>query len=103
MTDSWLLAPTAVAVIALGLYLTARRPRNTVEDPGPRDEREERLAHRLARAVGCSPTQARPAVRREIAASPAAADDTVLKRAAYHYRRNLPDGPCPVYRDRAVG
>ncbi len=93
------------AVIALGaglvgvVALRGRRP----AAPEYRGGREEQLTRRLARAVGCPPAEALPAVRRELEIAPDQTDDTLVKRAAYHYRREQPDAPCPVYRDRSRG
>jgi hypothetical protein len=96
MLDPWvLLALTAGAVVAGGLYLVARRPRPVVFA----DAREERLTGQLARTVGCSLVQALPAVRREVGLAPYQSDATLLKRAAYHYRQELPEKPGLVYRD----
>jgi len=69
----------------------------------PANEREDRLARKLARTVGCEPADALPAVRRELAIAPDQTDETILKRAAYHYRQNLPDAPCPVWRGSRPG
>ena len=30
-------------------------------------------------------------------------DETLLKRAVYHYRQNLPEKTCSIYRDRTRG
>lgn len=106
MPDVWIMAAVAAAVVSvLGLTVwTWRRKGPTADAPGTgADEREDRLARRLARAVGCSVAQALPAVRRELQIAPDQADQTLLKRAEYHYRRDLPDAPCPVFRDRAPG
>jgi hypothetical protein len=94
-----LLLIAAAAVAAAALYLATRRPR----PPAFADAREERLARRLARQVGCRVDDVLPAVRREVNLAPGQSDETLLKRATYHYQRGLPEGPCPVYRDRAPG
>jgi hypothetical protein len=102
MPEVWELAAVGAAVLlATGLVLRSRRP-------GPAaveftDEREERLTRRLAAMVRCAPEQALPAVRREIDIAPGQSDETLLKRAAYHYRQDLPEKTCTVYRDRAPG
>jgi len=101
MTEAWVpLLVAAVGAVLVGLYL---RPRRQPEPPVFADEREERLARAVARAVGCPPAEALPAVRREIEYSPGQSDETLLKRAAYHFRRNMPEGTCGVWRDRAHG
>ena len=61
-------------------------------------EREERLTKQLAATVGCSPAQAHVWLSKELAIAPDQTDENLLKRAAYHYRRNQPDAPCPVWR-----
>jgi hypothetical protein len=103
--DTWVIAAAAALPLALGLYRLARRPkRDPVAEPAATgDEREERLARRVAREVGCTPAQALPAVRREIGLAPHQPDATILKRATYHYRRELPERACAAYRDRAAG
>jgi hypothetical protein len=67
------------------------------------DEREERLTRRLAREVGCPLAAGLPAVRRELELAPSLPDDTLVKRAVYHYRREMPDAPCPVFRGSRPG
>ena len=64
------------------------------------DQREERLTRKLARVVGCSPEQALHAVRREVSYAPNQSDETLLKRAVYHYRQELPESTCHVYQDQ---
>ncbi len=66
------------------------------------DEREESLTRQLASRIGCSLSDALPAMRHEIKHGPTQSDETLLKRAEYHYRQNLPEKTsCHVYRDRA--
>jgi hypothetical protein len=48
--------------------------------------------------VGCAPAEALPAVRRELDIDPDQTDETLLKRAAYHYRKDLPEAPYRVWR-----
>jgi len=100
MSDMWL--AVAVAVVAglavLRILLVQRTP--VVEFA---DDREERLTHRLAEVVGCTPEEALPAVRRELEIAPGQSDETIIKRAAYHYRRAAPEKTCQVYRDRSPG
>ncbi len=100
MPDVWELAAAVGigAVLAAGLALVSRRKVAAVAFA---DEREERLTRQLADMVRCPLADALPAVRREIAIAPGQPDETLLKRAAYHYRQELPDRPCSVYRDRA--
>jgi hypothetical protein len=100
MPDIWLLLVIAViAAIAAGSYLVTRRPKPLVY----LSPREQRLTGAMARVVGCSLAQALPAVRRELEIAPNQSDETLVKRAAYHYRQELPAATCQVYRDRAAG
>jgi hypothetical protein len=100
MSDVWLpLILTTGALAAGGLYLLSRRPRSVVFA----DQREERLTRQLARVLGCSLEDALPAVRKEIDLAPHQSDETLVKRAAYHYRQELPEKACPVYRDSSPG
>jgi hypothetical protein len=97
--DDWVFALAALAVIVgVVLCLTFLRREGEVEFA---DEREERLTRALADQLRCSLGAALEAVRRELAHAPTQPDDTILKRAAYHYCRNLPEpGTCRTYRDR---
>jgi hypothetical protein len=100
MPELWMVA-VGVVLVATAAYLTSGRRGESVAFA---DEREERLTRRLAGQLGCPPGAALEAVRRELALAPTQTDDTILKRAEYHYRQNLPDpGPCRAYRDRAPG
>jgi hypothetical protein len=90
---------TAAAAAAAVLFLLTRRPKPLVFA----NPREERLTRKMARIVGCSLGQALPAVRREVDLAPSQSDETLVKRAAYHYRQELPETSCPVYRDKAPG
>jgi hypothetical protein len=100
MSDAWVtLTIAAIAVVAGGLYLLARRPKPVVFA----DPREEQLTRKLARAVGCSLEQALPAIRQEVEIAPNQSEETLLKRAAYHYRQELPNESRQVYRDEVPG
>jgi hypothetical protein len=100
MYDAWVpLTITMAAIGAAGLYLLTRRPKPVAYT----NPQEERLTHKLARLVGCSLAQALPAVRRELEIAPSQSDETLLKRAAYHYRQELPERSCQVYRDPQPG
>ena len=100
MYDLWLPLAIAGAVgLVVVLYLRTRR----VEAVVFADQREESLTRQLANTVGCSPGTALAFVRNELGISPLQSDDTLLKRAAYHYRQELPEKTCQVYRDRAPG
>lgn len=88
-------------VIGLCLYLTFGRREGPVTFASAR---ERRLSLRLAAEVGCPLEVAHDYVRRELELAPSQPDDTILKRAAYHYRRNLPEpGTCRTFRDRSPG
>jgi hypothetical protein len=103
MPEDWVLALGALVGVgaALGLYLNFGRHSPEVDFE---NEREERLARKLAAQLGCPLPAALAAVRKEIGYAPTQSDETILKRAAYHYLQNLPEpGPCRVYRDRAAG
>jgi hypothetical protein len=100
MPEAWVVLVVTVAVSAVaGLYLLTRSPR-PIAYANPR---EERLTHKLAQAVGCSLEQALPTVRREVEMAPNQSDETLLKRAVYHYRQDLPETACRVYRDPQPG
>ncbi|MDB5307727.1 MAG: hypothetical protein JWO38_1929 [Gemmataceae bacterium] len=101
MPDVWTAVTiSTAAAVGCGLYLLARRKPVPVAFANPR---EERLTHRLSRVVHCALAEALPAVRRELQIAPGQSDETLLKRAAYHYRQDLPESSCSVYRDRAPG
>jgi hypothetical protein len=82
-----------------GWYWFGGRPRRATYA----DERAERMTLAVARAVGCPPARALPAVRRELELSPNQPDEVVIKRATYHYRQDQPAATCMTYRDRAPG
>lgn len=105
MSEPWIFVGAALAVaVGLGLAVRALRPRPTESECELLPEgREGELAARLARTVGCTPLEALPAVRQELDLSPSQADDVILKRAAYHYRMNLPERSPAAYRDRVKG
>jgi hypothetical protein len=102
---------TAGFVVAVGLAFVGSqklfavlRRRANLEAPGaPGTDREKQLARRVADVVGCTAAQALPAVQREVRIAPGLPDEKLVKRAAYHYRADLPVPPCPVYPDRAPG
>jgi hypothetical protein len=100
MADAWLtwciLVATGAAVFG---YLRMRSAKPLVFA----NPREERLARRLTGVVGCTLAQALQAVRKEVDMAPKQSDETLLKRAAYHYRQERPESACPVYRDEVPG
>jgi hypothetical protein len=107
MIPQWVpLEPWVPAAAALAAFVLVRlfwRPRRRAEALPFADEREERLTLEVARRVGCAPAQALPAVRREIGYSPHQSDETLVKRAAYHYRQEQPERTCHTYEDRVRG
>ncbi len=101
MPSEWIAVAVAVSVVAvLGIVrLAVGRGGCAVTFA---NEREEKLTRKLASRVGCSLADALPAMRHEIKQDPNQPDETLLKRAEYHYRQNLPEKTsCQVYRDRA--
>jgi hypothetical protein len=103
MPEDWMLALGALVGVGagLGVYLGFGRHGPAVAFA---NEREERLTRKLVRQLGCPLWAALEVVRKEIEIAPTQSDETILKRAAYHYRQNLPEpGQCRVYRDRAPG
>jgi hypothetical protein len=103
MPELWLLGGAVLlgVVIGLCLHLTFGRREGSV---GFANARERRLTLRLAAELGCSLEDVVDYVRRELELAPSLPDDTILKRAAYHYRRNLPEpGMGRAYRDRSPG
>jgi hypothetical protein len=101
MPEVWIpLTLIAVALAAAGYFLFPRRSLPPLEFG---DEREERLTRQMARIVGCPLEAALPAVRREIEMSAHQSDETLVKRAVYHYRQELPETTCRTYRDPAPG
>ncbi len=102
MPETWMIGGGVLlgVIVGLALYLTFLRR----EDVAFADEREERLTHELADRLRCPLSAALEAIRRELSIAPGQPDETILKRAAYHHTRNLPEaGPCRSYRDRAPG
>ena len=100
MPPAWMpLLIAATALAAAGVYLLSQSSK-PVRFANPR---EERLTRKLARVVGCSLDQALPAVQREVKIAPNQSDETLIKRAAYHYQQELPEKVCQVYRDQAPG
>ena len=100
MSVIWVSAAVGtVGVVAAGLLLRKRKPKPVVFT----DPREERLAKRVANTVGCSLSAALTAVRREMEYSPGQSDDTLVKRAVYHYRQDIPERTCSTFRDASPG
>ena len=98
MTDAWI--PLALLVAGLAVVIVFRilgRPKPVIFD----DAREERLTKQVAQVIRCAPAQALAAVRREVAIAPNESDETILKRAVYHCRQELPEAPGAVYHDPA--
>ena len=91
-----------VAVVAIVAAVVLRRLGKTAPVVFA-DEREERLTRRVAGMVRATLAQALPAVRRELGLAPSQSDETLVKRAVYHYRQDLPERTCSIYPDRAQG
>jgi hypothetical protein len=89
-------------VVVIGAAVVIRRITRPVSVTFT-DEREERLTRRVASMVGASLAQALPAVQREMGLAPSQPDETLVKRAVYHYRQELPERMCSIYPDRAPG
>ena len=101
MSVIWVSAAAgAVGAIVATLLLRKRKQPQPVEFVDPR---EERLAKRVANTVGCSLSAALPAVRQEMEYSPGQSDDTLVKRAVYHYQQNVPERTCSTWRDASPG
>ena len=103
MPEDWMLAAGLLVGVVAGaiLYLAFGLGGEAVAFA---DEREERLTRTLVGQLGCPLAAALDAVRRELNIAQQQPDETILKRAAYHYRQNLPEpGACRVYRDRTRG
>lgn len=101
MMEFWLPVLIVVGIAAVGLYLVSgRRPAEPIVFE---NEREERLTRRLTQMVRCPLAVALQAIRKELHIAPGQADETLLKRAAYHYRQDQPEKVCSIYRDRARG
>lgn len=99
MPNELIVAVVALVGLAAGaLLLTRRRPELVFANA-----REETLTRKLAGEVGCELEQALPAVRRELELAPSQPDDTILKRAAYHYRREMPESACSTWGARGGG
>ena len=87
-------------IVAVGLYFIFGRGESVTFA----DDREKRLTHELADRVGCPLGYALEFVHRELSIAPNEPDQTILKRAEYHCRRELPErAPCRTYRDPTRG
>ncbi|CAN5454104.1 hypothetical protein BH11PLA2_BH11PLA2_31820 [soil metagenome] len=105
MNELWL--PLGIAITAAvigGLFLRNRKPSDQADPPIVKlNEREVRLSRQLAKTVGCTPSEALPSIQLELELGENHPDETILKRAKYHYQRSLPEKICNTYRDRSVG
>src|SRR5262249_51125106 len=99
MPSPWIIAAIP-GVVILALVLLMSRRREVIDFA---NDREEQLTRKLAQLVGCDLAQALPSVRKELELAPGQSDETLLKRAAYHYRRDMPEKTCSVWRDRTPG
>ena len=93
----------AIVIAAAGLGLVLLRRKKPAVGPAFTDEREEKLTRRLAGTLRCTLAAALPSVREELRIAPHQTDETILKRAEYHYRQALPEKSCSIYRDAAKG
>jgi hypothetical protein len=91
-----------IAVIAFVSYYlhSIRRPEAAITFE---NEREERLTRRMAETVCCLLTTALASIRKELCIAPDQTDETILKRALYHYRTALPEKVCSVFFDKSRG
>lgn len=102
MNELWLAVGLGVVAVAvIGLTLRKRKP--TTVRTLKVDSREDRLSRALAKTVGCTPREALPSIQLELDLGASHPDETILKRAKYHYQQNLPETICNTFRDRAVG
>jgi hypothetical protein len=100
MTPIWVAAGVLTAGV-VGVLAWRGRGKSAAEPE--MTEREAHLARHVANRVRCTVFEALPSVRNELALAPNADDETLAKRAAYHYQMGLPEKPCGVYRDGARG
>lgn len=102
MSEPLLILPLTLIALLIGIYaLTQRRFKSVPLSFA--DSREEALTRRVASQVSCSLEQAVTFVRTEIEIAPNQSDDVIAKRAIYHYRMNIPETTCSVYRDNVRG
>ena len=102
MTAIWVSVAVVTAVIgfALGRRVAAKgRPKPLAFE----SEREEQLARRVAARAKAGVGDVLPSIRHEIALAPNQTDDTLVKRAIYHYQMSRPERECGGYRDTVRG
>jgi len=100
MTEIWVAG--AVVAAGVGFFLGRRAVRHTPDEP-VMTEREQHLAKHVATRARCTIYEALPAVRNELALAPHQDDETLVKRATYHFQMALPEHTCTTYRDSAKG
>jgi len=100
MTDAWM--PWALVAAALAAVVLYRKPWRFATVVFA-NEREEKLTAEVTRIAGCSPAQALAAVRREVRFAPNQSDETLIKRAVYHYQEEFPEGSGLFYQDPSPG
>jgi len=100
MTPVWV----AAAVVAAGVgFVLGRRAVRGAAVEEVMTEREAHLAKHVALRARCTVSEALSAVRHELALAPDQSDETLAKRATYHYQMALPEKSCGTYKDRAKG
>ena len=95
-------ALVTVLVLAIGFWVGRRaiqKPRKVMFA----DEREETLAKRVAARAKSSLADALVSVRQELAFGSQASDETIIKRAVYHYQRADPGERKITYCDPVRG
>jgi len=100
MTPIWVAAGVLTAGV-VGVWAWRGRGKSAVEPE--MTGRESHLAKHVANRVRCTVYEALPAVRHELALAPDKDDETLVKRAAYHYQMALPEKACGVYKDSGKG
>ena len=101
MTPVWIAA--AVVAAGVGFVLGRRAVRSAPVVEPEMTEREAHLAKHVAQRARCTVFAALPAVRHELALAPDKDDETLAKRATYHYQMALPEKDCTTYRDSVKG
>src|SRR5262245_29367413 len=100
MSNEAVLSAIIVGALAgIAFHLLFRRPRAAAFTTS----RGERLARRVCEIAGCALNESQQAVQRELDIAPTQSDEVIVKRAVYHYRRDLPEPYMGGFRDTAPG